>query len=82
MKAVMPDQLDEGLRFLIGDKRGRAVLKWILQKCDVEARVPCQDSYLAAYVESRRELGMELRKAICRSHNRRTIVDIEEEDHA
>ena len=81
MKPVMPDTLDDGLRWIIADKRGRAVLKWLLAKCAVEGQVPCQDAHLAAWVESRRCLGIELRKAIARVYNRHKIIDIEEEDH-
>ena len=81
MKPVMPDTLDEGLRWICADPRGRAVLKWFLAKCDVEGRVPTQDMHLAAWAESRRSLGMELRKAIARVYGRYKIIDIEEEDH-
>ncbi|WP_458400039.1 hypothetical protein [Mailhella sp.] len=81
MKPVMPDTLDEGLRWICADPRGRAVLKWFLAKCDVEGRVPTQDMHLAAWAESRRSLGMELRKAIARVYGRHKIIDIEEEDH-
>lgn len=73
--------LDDGLRWVIADKRGRAVLKWFLGKCAVEGRVPMDELGNAAWVESRRSLGMELRKAIARVYDRHKIVDIEEEEH-
>lgn len=82
MTPVKSDVLDDGLRWIIGDKRGRAVLKWILSKCDVEGRVPTHDTHLAAWAESRRELGMDLRKAIGRVYGRHKIIDIEDEEHA
>ena len=81
MKPVTPEQLEDGLRWVIADKRGRAVLKWVLAKCAVEGRVPMQDLSMASWTESRRSLGLELRRAIANTYDRHKIVDIEEEDH-
>ena len=81
MKPVSTQTMEEGLRWVIADKRGRAVIKWLLARCAVEGPVPTDDMSLAAWAESRRSLGRELRKAITNTYDRYKIVDIEEEDH-
>lgn len=81
MTPVPMSALEDGLRWVIADKRGRAVLKYLLHKCDVEGRVPTEDLAKTAWAESRRSLGMDLRKAIARTYDRHKIIDIEEEDH-
>lgn len=81
MTPVPAAALEDGLRWIIADKRGRAVLKWLMLRCNVEGQVPTQDAHLAAWNESRRCLGIELRRAVARVYDRHKIVDIEEEDH-
>lgn len=80
---VSTENLDAAIRFCVGDKNGRALLKWFLQQCDVEARVPLDDGnhVNTVWVESRRALGRELRQAIARNFDRHKIVDIEDERH-
>ena len=76
------EALDAAIRYCCGDKNGRALLKWMLQKCEVECRVPVSGTLAeAAWVESRRSIGLELRAAIVRNFNRHKLVDIEEERH-
>ena len=71
--------LDVSIRFIAGDKRGRAFLQWLLCKeCDVEMIMSAQTF---EHDNSRRELGMKIRQLIADNFNRSTIVDIEEEIH-
>ena len=81
MKKPYPSaaSLNDGIRFICSDAKGRAVIQWLLNKeCDVE--MPMSASTFE-HDESRRELGRKIRELIATNFNRSYIVELEEEKH-
>lgn len=81
MKKQYPStaSLNDGIRFICSDAKGRAVLQWLLNKeCDVEMPM---SAATFEHDESRRELGRKLRRLISDNFNRSYVVEIEEEAH-
>ncbi len=75
------ETLAGAVRVLAGMPDGRCFLQWLLWRCDVRGPVFTGDMESMYKREALRQLGREVEDLIAASRGRKTIMDIEEENH-